>query len=101
MEPAAERQKKIFSIAVDEEFFREITDLKSQVRFITAGGTSLPFALIRAAAPATVSNELQLPGKIIRSQKLSDGRNAVDFELESDNRKVSQAVDTTACQQYL
>ena len=89
MEPAAERQKKIFSIAVDEEFFREITDLKSQVRFITAGGTSLPFALIRAAAPATVSNELQLPGKIIRSQKLSDGRNAVDFELESDNRKVS------------
>ena len=89
METAAIRQKKILSIAVDEEFFREINDLKSQVRFISSGGSSLPFALTRAAAPAAITNELQLPGKIIRSQKLSDGRNAVDFELESDNRKVS------------
>lgn len=77
------------SIVLDESFFNAPESSGSDVCIIDQAGEIVPFELKKV--PSTIENfrENQLVGKIVRNQQLPDGRNAIDFELDENNKAIS------------
>lgn len=81
--------QETFSIVLDESFFTAPESSGSDICIIDEAGKVVPFELKKV--PSTIENfrENQLVGKIVRNQQLPDGRNAIDFELDENNKAIS------------
>lgn len=79
----------VYSLAVDQFFYSSVNDLARDICLVDGANRPLPFALQKITAPVKIFPEQQIPGRILREQKLPDGRNALDIELENEQSQLS------------
>ena len=80
---------KTSSIILDENFFQFTENLANDLCILDSAGNVVPFVLKKIPAKVETFRENQLPGKIVSSQQLPDGRNALDFELAEPSKSVN------------
>lgn len=80
---------KNYAINLDETFFQSIENPVNDLCILDSAGNIVPFMLKKIPAATATFKENQLAGKIVRNQQLPDGRNAIDFELDENNKTIS------------
>lgn len=78
-----------FSIVLDETFFSTPENPANGICIIDKAGKTVPFELKKIPETLETIRENQLTGRIVRNQQLPDGRNAIDFEIDENNKTVS------------
>lgn len=69
------------AVTLDSFFYSQLDDLANSVRIVDRSGRLVPFVLQKASNGGAIHSQQQLSGKIVRSQQLPDGSNAIEFEL--------------------
>lgn len=82
-------EENLYAINLDESFFQSTENPANDLRILNSAGNTVPFVLKRVSTETVPVRDNQLSGKIVRNQQLPDGRNAVDFELDENNKSIS------------
>ena len=80
---------KTYAIGLDESFFQTAENPVNDICILDNAGNIVPFVLKKIPAVIESPRENQLAGKIVSSQQLPDGRNALDFELAENGKSIS------------
>ena len=81
---------KTYAIGLDESFFQITDNPANDLCILDSAGDIVPFVLKKIPAVIETPRENQLAGKIVSSQQLPDGRNALDVELAENGKFISQ-----------